>query len=95
MLSDKISFVKKDRRGACNYLFADIGIDENGDVLGCAWFDYSKLVKLGNIKTNTPEEVVAKHKEIVRQQEFGVFIGPCKNCTVYACTGKRMDGRAE
>jgi len=91
MLSDKISFIKKDRKGACNYLFADIGIDENGDVLGCAWFDYNKLVKLGNINTNTPKEVIEKHREIVKQQEFGVFIGPCKNCTVYTCTGNKMN----
>ena len=91
MLNDKISFVQKDRRGACNYLFADTGIDENGDVLSCAWFDYARLVKLGNININTPKEILEKHAEIVRQQEFGIFIGPCKNCTVYTCTGKKMN----
>ena len=91
MLTDKIVFVTKERRGACDYLFADMGIDEHGDVLGCAWFDYSRLVKLGNIHTNTPEEVLNKHREIVKQQEFGIFVGPCKNCTVYDCSGKRMN----
>lgn len=92
MITDKIKLFKQNRRGACDYLFADMGIDENGDVLGCAWFDYGRLVKLGNIHKNTPKEVVDKHKKIVQQQEFGVFLGPCKNCTVYSCSGKKMDG---
>jgi MoaA/NifB/PqqE/SkfB family radical SAM enzyme len=92
MMTDKITFVEKNRRGACDYLFADTGIDEHGNVLGCAWFDYGRLVKLGNINENTPEQILEKHEELVRQQEFGIFQGPCKNCTVYNCSGKKMDG---
>lgn len=92
MLSDtKVINFTTPRRGACDFLFADMGIDENGDVLSCAWFDYSRLVVLGNINANTPEEIYANHLKIVKQHELGIFTGPCRNCTVYSCSGARMD----
>ena len=92
MLSDtKVVHFERERRGACDYLFADMGIDESGNVLSCAWFDYSKLVVLGNINENTPEQIMENHHKIVKQQDIGVFTGPCRNCTVYTCSGKRMD----
>lgn len=92
MLSEiKIVDYTKPRRGACDYLFADMGIDEEGNVLSCAWFDYAKLVKLGNIHTCTPQQILDNHYKIVRQQEIGVFTGPCRNCTVYSCSSKKMD----
>ena len=91
MLSDTkvINFIKP-RRGACDFLFADMGIDENGNVLSCAWFDYSRLVVLGNINSSTPEEIIKNHEKIVQQQEFGIFTGPCRNCTVYTNSGREV-----
>lgn len=83
MLSnDNVSNIKN-RKGACTYLFFDTGIDSQDDVLACAWFDFNKLLQLGNIKIDSPITILENHKKLVREQNMGIFRGPCRNCLVY------------
>jgi radical SAM protein with 4Fe4S-binding SPASM domain len=72
------------KQGVCMYLYTDSGIDENGDVLACAWFDYKRFLKLGNIYNDSPMDVKERHNKIVDLQRKGLYTGACTNCEVFS-----------
>lgn len=72
----------QNRKGACAYLFADLGFISGNKISACAWFDYNEELLLGDIDSD-PKEIIKNHKKIVFLQNKGIFTGPCKNCLVY------------
>ena len=71
------------RKGACKYLFCDSGILFNGDVSICAWVDFNSMGIIGNISSESPDQIKKNHKKVVDQHQLGIFTGPCRNCDFY------------
>ena len=71
------------RNKVCKYVYQDIGINYQGDLLLCAWLDTLGETKLGNIETNTFQELKRNFDKMVKFQNKGAFSSFCSKCAGY------------
>ena len=73
------------RKGMCVYALEDNCILPNGDVTICGWFDIMRRMIVGNVFTQSMEEIFGKgslYEKILNDQKNGIYTGICRFCTL-------------
>lgn len=80
VVKDKIPNSNKSH---CGMIHTDCGVLSNGDFTICAWLDVYGNGVLGNIHSNTPNEILQAREKIIHDQNNGIFENICKYCKLY------------
>lgn len=83
------------RNGACTILFYNNRVFVDGIVNACACRDIYAILRIGDLKTQTFEEIYSKKNKVymnlIDNQQMGKFNPICKNCGFYRSIYKNYE----